>query len=250
VPGSSTYYYGFNVSREPFNDPRIVRALSASIDRQAIVDNVTQAGELPAYMFVLPSMQAAPHQEDYPDQLVTFDPEYAKAQLDEYLTETGKTIDQIAPNILISNSALHQGIAEAVQSMWAEHLGVNATISSQEFGVYLDQRRDADVYRASWLFDYPDANNWYYDVFSSFVDPDNHFNNAEYDALVLAASTATDNEERIALYAQADAILTNTAAAIAPIYYSVSDDMTAPGIERTHSVIGREYYEKWDITGS
>ena len=108
APGTCTYYYGFNQDRAPFNDPRVVRALSASIDRQAIVDAVLQAGELPAYMFVLPSMQAAPKQEDYPDQLVTFDTEYAKAQLQEYLDETGTTADQITGSILINNSALHQ----------------------------------------------------------------------------------------------------------------------------------------------
>jgi len=249
APGTCTYYYGFNQTRAPFNDARVVRALSASIDRQAIVDAVTQAGELPAYMFVLPSMQAAPKQEDYPDQTIKFDPEYAQAQLAEYLAETGQTADQITGSILINNSALHQGIAEAVQAMWTETLGVSIQIASQEFGVYLDQRRDADIYRAGWCFDYPDANNWYYDVFNSAVDPDNHFANAEYDALTLAAAAAATVEERVALYAQADAILTNTAASIAPIYYYVTDDITAPGVERTNSNIGREYYEKWDITG-
>ncbi len=249
APGTCTYYYGFNQERAPFNDARVVRALSASIDRQAIVDAVLQAGELPAYMFVLPSMQAAPKQEDYPDQLVTFDPEYAKAQLQEYLDETGTTADQITGSILINNSALHQGIAEAIQAMWADTLGVNIQIAAQEFGVYLDGRRDADIYRAGWCFDYPDANNWYYDVFHSSNDPDNHFNNAEFDALAEAAGSAATLEERVELYAQADAILTNTAASIAPIYYYVTDDITAAGVERTNSNIGREYYEKWDITG-
>lgn len=249
APGTCTYYYGFNQEREPFNDARVVRALSASIDRQAIVDAVLQAGELPAYMFVLPSMQAAPKQEDYPDQLIPFDTEYAKAQLQEYLDEKGMTADQIVGSILINNSATHQGIAEAIQAMWSDALGVNIQIASQEFGVYLDQRRDADIYRAGWCFDYPDANNWYYDVFHSSNDPDNHFNNAEFDALVDQAGSADTLEERVDLYAQADAILTNTDASIAPLYYYVTDDITAAGVERTNSNIGREYYEKWDITG-
>jgi oligopeptide transport system substrate-binding protein len=250
APGSCTYYYGFNVRKAPFDDPRVVRAFSAAVDRQGIVENVTQAGELPAYIFSLPSMQGAPKQEDFADQLVTFDPEYAKAQLDEYLTEKGLTVDDISVSLLINNSALHSSIAQAVQAMWAEYLGVNVTLTAQEFGVYLQARRDADIYRAGWCFDYPDANNWYYDVFHSSVDPDNGFNNAEYDALVEAAAGAETVEERVALYAQADAILTNTAASMAPFYYYVTDDITAPGIERTNSNIGREYYEKWDIVGS
>ncbi|MBK9124284.1 MAG: peptide ABC transporter substrate-binding protein [Chloroflexi bacterium] len=249
APGTCTYYYGVNQTREPFNDPRVVRALSASIDRQAIIDAVTQAGELPAYMFVLPSMTAAPKQEDYPDQLVTYDPDYAKAQLQEYLDEKGITAADITGTLLHNTSALHASIAQVAQQMWSETLGVNIQISAQEFGVYLDQRRDADVYRAGWCFDYPDSNNWYFDVFHSSVDPDNHFSNAEYDALVEAAGVAETVEERTALYAQADAILTNTAASIIPIYYYVTDDITADGVERTNSVIGREYYEKWDLAG-
>jgi len=249
APGSCTYYYGFNVSKPPFNDARVVRAFGASIDRQAIIDNILLAGQLPAGMFVLPSMQAAPNQEDYPDQVISYDPEYAKAQLDEYLTETGMTADQIAPSLLFNNNATHQAIAEAVQAMWSETLGVNVTLAAQEFGVYLDSRRDADIFRAAWCFDYPDSNNWYYDVFHSSVDPDNHFANAEYDAIVEEAGSAATVEERTALYAQADALLTNTAASITPIYYYVTQDMTAPGVERTHSNIGREYYEKWDYSG-
>jgi len=249
APGTCTYYYGFNKSRVPFDDARVVRAFSAALDRQAIVDNVTLAGELPAYMFVLPSMQAAPKQEDFMGQVVTFDPVYAKAQLDEYLTEKGMTADQISPTLLFNNSATHQAIAEAAQAMWSETLGINVTLAAQEFGVYLDSRSDADIFRAAWCFDYPDANNWYYDVFHSSVNPDNHFSNAEYDALTEAAGAAETIEERVALYAQADAILTNTDASIAPIYYYVTDNITAPGVERTQSNIGREYYEKWDITG-
>ncbi len=248
APGSCTYYYGFNVRKAPFDDPRMVRAFSAAIDRVALVENVTQAGEIPAYVFALPSMQAAPQQDDFLDQLVTYNPEYAKAQFDEYLAEKGISASDLNLTLLFNNSSLHQSIAEAIQAMWADTLGVNVTLASQEFGVYLQARRDADIYRAAWCFDYPDANNWYFDVFHSSVDPDNGFNNAEYDALVEAAGAAEAVEERVALYQQAETILSNTAASIAPIYYYVTDDVTAPGVERTNSIISREYYEKWDIS--
>nr|MCU0477042.1 ABC transporter substrate-binding protein [Anaerolineae bacterium] len=249
APGSCTYYYGFNVRQAPFDDPRMVRAFSAAIDRESLTANVTQAGEIPAYVFALPSMQAAPQQADFIDQLVTYNPEYAKAQLDEYLTEMGMTAADLNLTLLFNNSALHQSVAEAIQAMWADTLGVTVTLAAQEFGVYLESRRDADIWRGAWCFDYPDANNWYYDVFHSSVDPDNGFANAEYDELVVAAGSAATLEERVALYQQAEVILSNTDASIAPIYYYVTDDITAPGVERTNSIISREYYEKWDIVG-
>ena len=46
VPGSCTYYYGFNVNRAPFDDARAVKAFSMAIDRAAITDNITGAGEI------------------------------------------------------------------------------------------------------------------------------------------------------------------------------------------------------------
>ena len=39
----------FNQENELFQDARVVRAFSMAIDREAIVENVTRAGELPAF---------------------------------------------------------------------------------------------------------------------------------------------------------------------------------------------------------
>ncbi len=248
APGTCTYYYGFNQNNELLQDPRVVRAFSMAIDRQAIVDNVSRRGETPAGFFTLPTMIAAPQQEDYPDLAIHSDPEAAQALWQEYVDETGINPADVQLTILHNTSDLHASVAQAVQQMWAETLGVNVQIASQDFGTYLDLRRDADIYRAAWCFDYPDTNNWLFDVFHTSNDPDNHFSNAEFDALVEQARVSPDVEERRELYAQAEYILVNRNAAIAPIYYYVTQDLTRPGIERTHSVITREYYEKWSVT--
>lgn len=245
--GTCTYYYGFNVTRAPFDDPRAVLAFSMAIDRVAIVENVTRRGETPAGFFTLPNMVAAPQQEDYPDIAVSFDADAASALWQEYLDDTGQSASDFALSLLHNTSDLHGSIAQAVQQMWVENLGVEVQIASQEFGTYLDLRRDADIYRAGWCFDYPDANNWYFDVFHSANDPDNHFNNAEFDALAEAGSVADSPEERAAIYAEAERLLVRDAASIAPIYFYSTQDLTRPGIERTYSRITRELYEKWDI---
>ncbi len=245
--GTCTYYYGFNVRKEPFNDPRAVRAFSMAIDRQLIVEEVTGRGEQAAGFFTLPSLNAAPAQADYMDSAVMSDADAAKALWDEYLTEMGKTNEDFTLNILHNNSGLHASVAQAVQAMWAETLGVQVNISAQDFGVYLEQRRDADIFRAAWCWDYADANNYLFDVFHTSVDPDNGFSNADYDALVEEAGILTDAAARKDLYAQAEQLLVKDAASIAPIYYYVSLNLTAPEVERTYSVIGHEYYEKWDL---
>lgn len=247
-PGTCTYYYGFNVRREPFNDPRAVMAFSMAIDRALITEEVTGRGELPAGFFTLPSLFAAPKQEDYPDYAISSDAEGAKALWEEYLAETGKTNADFALTILHNNSSLHASIAQAIQQMWKDTLGIEVAISTLDFATYLDVRQDADIFRAAWCFDYPDASNYLFDVFHSSVSPDNGFSNAEYDELVTQASAETDGAARTALYAEAERLLVRDAASIAPIYYYVGLSLTRDGIERTHSVIGREYYEKWDIS--
>lgn len=245
--GTCTYYYGFNQENELFQDPRVVRAFSMAIDREAIVENVTRRGETPARFFTLPNMVAAPQQDDYPELGIYSDPEAARALWDEYVAETGIDPATVQITLLHNTSDEHAAIAQAVQQMWLETLGVEVQIASQDFGTYLDLRRDADIYRAGWCFDYPDTNNWLFDVFHSSNDPDNHFANDEFDAIVEQARVEFDYETRVNLYAQAENILVNTSAAIAPIYFYSTQDLTKPGIERTYSRITREYYEKWRV---
>ena len=47
APQLSTYYYVFQVEKAPFDDVRVRKALSLSVDRQALVDNVTRGGTNP-----------------------------------------------------------------------------------------------------------------------------------------------------------------------------------------------------------
>ena len=53
APFLGTYFLRFNCEKGPFTDPRVRRAFSLVIDKQAIVDRITRAGELPADSFVL-----------------------------------------------------------------------------------------------------------------------------------------------------------------------------------------------------
>lgn len=250
VPGSCTYYYGFNTERAPFDDARVRRAFSMAIDRSAITENVTQAGEIPAGFFTLPSVNAAPQAADFADFAIGSDAEAAAALWNEYLTETGQTSDSFSPVLFHNESNLHASIAQAVQQMWVETLGVNVTIQTADFATYLDTRGNYDVFRAAWCFDYPDAHNFVYDAgFHTDLLPENdtHWSNTDYDALVDAGLVAATTEERVELYAQAENLLVNVDAAIAPIYHYVSNDLTAANVIRTNSVISREYYEKWDL---
>ncbi len=246
-----TYYYAFNVEKPPFDNVHIRRAFSMAIDRQAIIDNILKGGQSPAGFFSYPGLLAAPHQEDYPGTGISFDPEGAKAELQLGLDELGMTVDQLpAISLLYNTNAAHQAIAEAAQQMWATTLGINIQLTSQDFAVYLDTTRDdpPQMFRAAWCSDYPDDHNFLSDVFRiKGGNNKTRWENPEFTKLVDEAVRLTDTKARTDLYAQADDILVNKDAAIAPVYFYVNIQMTKPNIERFVSGIGTERYETWDI---
>jgi len=247
----ASYYYGFSVNIEPMDNVHLRRALSYAVDRQDIVDNVTQSGQVPAPFFSSPALAAAPTTETHPDLGIRFDPARAQEELALALEELGLSdVSELPPiTLLFNTSEGHQRIAEAIQSMWQETLGIEVQLTNQEFAVYLDQRATFPVWRAGWGADYPDAHNFLFDVFhSSSENNDTGFANAEFDALLEEAATLTDLEARRELYAQAEAILVEEEAAIIPIYFYSDPELTKPYVERTFSLVGDQRFENWDVS--
>jgi len=246
-----TYYIGFDNTEAPTDNVHLRRALSMAIDRQSIVDNIRKADLGPAGFFTYPGLNAAPHQEDFPDAAATFDVDGAKAELETALSELGMTADELSTNLVlaVNDSAGHVAVVTAVQQMWADNLGLNVTIEPRESSTYFASLSDdaPATYRAGWCQDYGDANNFLYDVFfSGSSQNDTGFNSADYDALVTAARIESDTAKRIDLYAQAEQILVKDVAAIAPISFYGLSILVKPGIERAPSVTGNETYFDWD----
>ncbi len=97
-----------------------------------------------------------------------FDPDGAKALLQEYLDEMGLTAADLNIVMMFNTSESHKLRAEAVQQMWKDNLGVEVQLVNQEWAVYKVTRKEGaeNIYRSSWVQDYPDANNFLKEVFS------------------------------------------------------------------------------------
>jgi oligopeptide transport system substrate-binding protein len=252
-PLDCSYYYGFNIHKAPVDDVRVRRALSMAVDRQSLIDNVLKGGQEPAYFFTHPDNTAAPHAADYPQYVIGEDHAEAQALLQSYLDDNGITADQMPTITLMHNvSEGHARIAQAIQQMWADNLGLNVQIQTQEWAVYLETIATAEsapqIWRNGWCADYPDASNYLYDVFNTVTVPRAGFSNPEIDALTNQAKLETDTAVRTELYAQADYILSNEVAGIIPIYFYTSLSLTQPHVIRTYSRSGNQYYEKWDLS--
>jgi len=263
APNFCSYYYGFNTSKAPMDDARVRRAFSMAIDRKSLVDNVLKGGQIPAQWVENPGLNGAPTLEKYPDAGIKYEPETAKKLLAEYLAEKGTTADKLDVTLMFNTSAGHQKIAEAIQLMWKEILGVNVKLLNQEWKVHLAMMDGPDatqIFRTGWCLDYPDANNFTKDLLtlggsSNLEDPKHkgvpyggiQWFNPEYEKLIRAAGEELDPAKRMELYVQAGKIAYYDDAVVAPIYWYSRNTVTKPYVTRTFSTGGHEHFEKWDI---
>jgi oligopeptide transport system substrate-binding protein len=255
-----SYYYGFNTTAPIVDDVRVRRALSMAVDRQSLVDNVLKGGQQPAQWFARPGLAGAPTMADHPDLGIKSDPVAAKAELQAYLDEKGVTADSLDLTLMYNTSSGHQRIAEAIQQMWKDTLGVTVKLVNQEWGVYLETTKGADtpqIFRNGWCPDYPDANNYDREVFAPNGSSNPYtagkpsggvfWDSPEFVDILNRAAIETDNTKRVDLYAQAEEILVSTDAVIIPIYWYARNTVTKPYVVRTFGVGGSEEYSKWDL---
>jgi oligopeptide transport system substrate-binding protein len=243
-----TEFYSFNTQLAPTDDVRVRKALSMAVDREALVQ-VMKSG-IPANWFCNPGAAGCPTPAEYPDLGATFDPDGAKALLQEYLDEMGLTAADLNIVMMFNTSEGHKMRAEAVQQMWKDVLGVEVQLVNQEWAVYKVTRKEGaeNIYRSSWVQDYPDANNFLKEVFadggaySDVVD----WTNEEYDALCAQAAGTADAAERMALYAQAEQMLIEENAVIAPLAWYSDFVLVRPEVTAYVSLTGYDRYEKWD----
>jgi oligopeptide transport system substrate-binding protein len=263
-----TEWYGFNTQLAPTDDQRVRLALSLAIDRELLVQQVVKGG-IPAQFFTNPGAAGAPKPDLYPDGGVHYDPDRAKELLDEYLTEKNISAEDLKLTLMANSTEGNQKTGEAIVGMWKDVLGIDVTFVTQERAVYLDTRTEGNenIYRNSWVQDYPDANNFLFDVFglnaafTSVVDwPINvGLNSSEtytegsnenfdrFTELLQEAANEQDAEKRMDLYAQAEQILLVDEAVVAPLYWYTDDILVRPEIQDTESITGYDHWEKWDI---
>ena len=220
-PDLSTYYYNLNTKVKPLNNIKVRKAISMAIDRKSIVENVAQGGQQPAYSVVppgIPEGDNGDYQENGGD-LFKEDLKGAKALLEEGLKEEG--MDKMPKfSILYNTNEGHKKIAEAVQAMLKENLGIEVQLENVEFQVKLDREKAGEyqMSRAGWVGDYVDPMTfmdlWVTD--GAYNDAD--WSNKEYDQLIKTAKTSMDTETRMKAMHDAEKILMDEMP-IVPIYF-------------------------------
>lgn len=228
-PALGTYFYGFNLSKPPFADnPKLREALSMAIDREVIVETVIGRGEEPAFSFVPPGVNNYNARRFSFADIPTEERHKTARQL--YREAGYSRGNPLRIEVRYNTAESHRRIALAIQSMWQEVLGVEATLVNEEFQVLLSNISAAEVtqvFKAGWNGDYNDAN-----TFLSILESDNpanmpHYQNVEYDELMQRAATATDLQERQLWLEEAETLMMRDHPII-PIYFFVNKSMVSP----------------------
>jgi len=223
-PYLGTYYYRLNTTKPPFDDARVRRAFALSLDRDTLVGQVIKAGRRPAFHYVPPDTAGYTCNARVP-----YDVEQARRLLAEAGYPEGNGFPQV--ELLYNTSDDHKRIAEAVQQMWKEALGVEMQLLNQDWKVYLDSMNtlNYDIARSGWIGDYSDPYNFLECFLSGNGNNRTGYASDQYDRLVRKGASILHKEGRLATYQQAEALLLQDAPII-PIYFYTRPYLKSPDV--------------------
>ncbi|MEC5425368.1 glutathione ABC transporter substrate-binding protein [Virgibacillus sp. C22-A2] len=212
---ASLSYVGFNTEVEPFNDVRVRQAINMAIDKENLIDGVTDGVALPAIGPLAPTVFG------YSDEIdpLPYNPEEAK----ELLADAGYP-DGFSTTILTYDRTTSDS-AELIQAQ-LEEIGIDLSIESMEVGAYLEvtANGEMDMFVGSWGTVTLDADYGLYPMFHSTNAgaPGNRsfLANDAIDSLLEQARKTTDEEERLELYKEVQQLIIDEAP-IVPLYHSV-----------------------------
>ena len=242
APYIGTYYVCFNTEDEVFSNPLVRQAFSLVIDRNYIVENVSQSGEVPATGFVPSGVYDAEGANG--DDFRTVGGDYYSVSADDYQANCDKARELLAeagyPNgegfpaveYMYNTDDRHKAIAEALQNMWQTELGVTVNLSNQDWNVFLKSRKDGDfqIARNGWIADYNDPCSFLDMWYTGGGNNDAQYSNPEYDALIDTAKATSDQTERMAAFHKAEDLLIGQDNVLAPIYFYTNPYMLSDNI--------------------
>jgi ABC-type oligopeptide transport system substrate-binding subunit/DNA-binding SARP family transcriptional activator len=224
-PILGTLHVGFDVSRPPFDDPRVRRAFALAIDKEQLADVHLGGQVFPATGgFVPPGMPGHSAGIGLP-----YDPERARQLLDAAGYPAGRgfpPVEALAPGLRVDERVE----SRQLQAYWRDNLGLEIEWKALEVRAWLDRlnKQPPQLYLTASMAEYPDPDDL---LRASPFRRRTRWQNDAYDRLVQEARQATTPAIRIKLYQQAEAILVEEAP-IMPIYYDRGHLLLKPWVSR------------------
>ena len=220
-----TAYLNYNHSNQFLKNKYVRQAISAAIDRDALVNGVLHVGS-PADGLI-PVGLAGDGKKSFreivgPNLPYSYDLTKAKELLNKGLAELGlSSPSDITITILASNTDEFIAVSGALQQLLKENLGINVEVETTD-STSLRAKRNAyeyDLLLQSWGADWDDATNFLGGYERDASANPALFINEEFNEVYHQATYSTDLTERIVLLGKAEAVLMEEQA-ITPLYYT------------------------------
>jgi oligopeptide transport system substrate-binding protein len=203
VPAAQIQYLGMNQNLyEPFKDARVREALCIAMDRDGMVNGLYGGAAFPLYGQITPGV--AGYNPDLP--AIPHDPERAK----QLMADAGYPDGAGLPPLKIATTAPNKDTAAYFASTYKNLLGLPVEIETVERATHIKAMNAGEVpfFHWGWSAGYPDALYFLSQVwYGPSVYNRSRWQNDEFDRLIEQAQAQPDNQERYAIYQQAEQVL-------------------------------------------
>ena len=221
LPYLNTEYLGCMIdpskmSENPLLQKKLRLAINYGFDRAKMLKYLRNNIGTPAYWGIIPKGLPG-YTEDLPGY--SYDPDRS-AQL---LTEAGFPNGEGLPEISLLTTADYLDLCEFIQHDLAQ-VNIRVKIEVSTGATFRDMIANSKVqfFRASWIADYPDAENYLSLFYSSNFSPKgpnySHFKNTEFDKLYESSVSENNETKRIQLYQNMNSIVVSESPLV-PLYY-------------------------------
>ncbi len=211
-------YLGINLDYKgntPLKNKKVRQALNYGIDRATMMRSLRNNVGKPANAGFIPAGLPSHN----PAKVVgySYNPKKARRLLAEAGFPNGKGL----PKITLLTNPNYKDISTYLTKQWKE-IGVDVEIDVKQSGVMREMvvKGNAPFFRASWIADYPDGENFLTLFYGKNPTPPNYtrFNNVKYNELYERALAENDDNKRFALYHQMERLIIDEAPVIFLFY--------------------------------
>ncbi len=222
-PYLNTEYLGVMVdsitgsAMKPLTNKLVRQAISHGFDRRKMMRYLRNSIGIPGNGGFIPA--GMPSFDTSYSYGYTYDPQKALALLDEAAYPGGKGL----PSITLSTSAEYLDLCKYIQHELML-IGINTEISVSPPAAIKEMKAQAKIpfFRASWIADYPDEENYLSLFYSKNFCPSGpnytHFSKPEFDALYLRSLSMVNDSMRYEVYREMDRMVMEEAAVIILFY--------------------------------
>ena len=216
-PYLNTEYLAFYMETEveEYQAIKLRKAINTGFDRAKMMTYLRNGIGIPASGGFIP--KGLPGFDDSIG--FTYQPDVAKQLISEFKSETGIT----NPEVTLTTTSNYLSFCEFIQRE-LQKIGLQVTVDVIPASSLKDAKANGqlDFFRASWVADYPDAENYLSLYYSENFAPNGpnytHYASEDFDALYEASYLETDPELRAQLYAKMDSLVM-ASAPIVPLFY-------------------------------